>query len=292
MIEIILVVITIASLIAIVYKIMGNKNSTNRSLDNNNSNLNNNEEIDYSNINNNNLINNNNNFDINNINQVNDNYEIDPNKKYTKKELHKMEKKKAKAEEREYRENLIKLKKEKKLQEEKAYQLREEKKKEEEEREQELINKLKEEKERKEAEEYKIWEKTFNVEEEGIEKTIFDDKKTEEFIYYIKLRKVVSLEDLGGYFKLTSNEVVDKLTDLEMVGKITGIIDDRGKYIYLTDKEILSIEKLIINRGRISKQDMIAQCNKIIRFEPTEEDKVLIMNQNQNLINSVVESNS
>jgi hypothetical protein len=31
------------------------------------------------------------------------------------------------------------------------------------------------------------------------------------------------------------------------------------------------IEKLFINRGRISKSDLIKECNKLIRFSPTEE---------------------
>lgn len=38
---------------------------------------------------------------------------------------------------------------------------------------------------------------------------------------------------------------------------------------------------MFINRGRISKGDLIKECNRIIRFEPTEEDKVKIAEEQQ-----------
>ncbi len=93
------------------------------------------------------------------------------------------------------------------------------------------------------------------------------------------MRKVVSLEDLSGVFKLSPNDVVDRLTVLEAQGKISGIVDDRGKYIFLTEKELASIEKIFMQRGRISKVELIKECNKIIRFTPTDEDKIKIVEE-------------
>merc|ERR1711957_884677 len=103
----------------------------------------------------------------------------------------------------------------------------------------------------------------------------------------IKIRKVVSLEDLTGKFKIPSGELVEKLNYLESTNRICGIIDDRGKYIFLTEKELQSIEKIFIQRGRISKNDLIKECNKIIRFEPTEEDKIKINEEQNNIIKSI-----
>ena len=39
------------------------------------------------------------------------------------------------------------------------------------------------------------------------------------------------------------------------------------------------IEKMFMNRGRISKADLIKECNRLIRFEPTEEDKIKIVEE-------------
>ena len=63
-----------------------------------------------------------------------------------------------------------------------------------------------------------------------------------------------------------------------------GIIDDRGKYIYLTEKEISMIEKMFMNRGRISKAELIKECNRLIKFEPTEEDKSKIAEEQKKML--------
>ena len=99
------------------------------------------------------------------------------------------------------------------------------------------------------------------------------------FVNYIKLRKVVSLEDLSGVFKVNPNDLVERLKILESQGRIAGIVDDRGKYIYMTERELAAIEKIFMQRGRISKAELIKECNKIIRFTPTEEDKQKILEE-------------
>ena len=102
-----------------------------------------------------------------------------------------------------------------------------------------------------------------------------------QFLDYIKIRKVVSLEDISGTFKLNPNDIVMKLNQYEKEGRIMGIIDDRGKYIYITEKEMGLIEKMLMNRGRISKTDLIKECNRLIRFEPTEQDKIKIAEEQE-----------
>ena len=126
------------------------------------------------------------------------------------------------------------------------------------------------------------------VGEEGEEK--MDFKKEEvinKFLDYIKIRKVVSLEDISGTFKLSTNDIVMKLNQFEKEGRILGIIDDRGKYIYVTEKEMNMIENLFIRRGRINKMDLIKECNKIIKFEPTEEDKIKIAEEQKEMLEKI-----
>lgn len=45
------------------------------------------------------------------------------------------------------------------------------------------------------------------------------------------------LDDLCAEFKLSTKDVVDRITKLLESKKLTGIIDDRGKFIYITDDE-------------------------------------------------------
>lgn len=230
-------------------------------------------------------------FEQNNNNVANNNTPpvIDPNKNYTKKELHKMEKKKVKADAREQMEEYLKQKKLREIEKERDYLEKEHKRKEEESKEEEIVRKVLEEKEKKEAEEYAKWEKMFEINEEGEEKEEFNDNVITEFINYVKLRKVVSLEDLAGTFKISSSEAVARLKELESAKRICGIVDDRGKYIYLTEKELLNIEKFISNKGRISKAELVDPCNKLIKFEPTDEDKEIIAQQNLDILKGLEE---
>ena len=124
--------------------------------------------------------------------------------------------------------------------------------------------------------------------EEGEDRMDFTNEDViNEFINYIKIRKVVSLEDLTGVFKLSPSELADKLMLFEQQGRILGIIDDRGKYIYITEKEMSMIEKMFMQRGRITKSDLIKECNRIIKFEPTEEDKIKIKEEQKKMLEKI-----
>ena len=46
------------------------------------------------------------------------------------------------------------------------------------------------------------------------------------------------LEDLAGEFKLSTKDVIDRIKSLEELKILNGVIDDRGKYIYITEKEM------------------------------------------------------
>lgn len=208
----------------------------------------------------------------------------------TKKDMKKMEKKKMKEEQREYQKQMLEAKKLREQEKEREYLEKDRKREEERQKEEEILKKLKDDQEKKENEIFDQWKDKFNIMEEGEEHVdINNEDLINDFINYIKLRKVVALEDLSGQFKINSNELIERLKSLEDNGRICGIIDDRGKYIYLTDKELASIEKIFMNRGRISKAELIKECNKIIKFQPTEEDKQKILEQQNKMLKSFEE---
>ena len=213
---------------------------------------------------------------------------IDPNKKLTKKEQLKMMKKQEKAEQREYQKQMLEAKKLREQQKEKEMLLKEQMKAEEKKKLEEELQKLKEEQEKKDNEIYNQWKDMIKVGEEGEERVDFNDENViNDFLNYIKIRKVVSLEDLSGVFKIPPNDLVEKLNFFEQQGRILGIIDDRGKYIYITEKEMSMIEKMFMNRGRITKAELIKECNRLIKFEPTEEDKVKIAEEQKKMLEKI-----
>ena len=243
------------------------------------------------NINNNNTNNNINNNDNNynnrnhNLNMGND---IDPNKKLTKKEQAKMLKKQEKAEQREQIRQMLEAKKLKEQEKEREMLIKEKLKEEEKKKLEETLQKVKEEQQKKDDEIYNQWKDMIKIGEEGEGRRDFSDENViNEFLNYIKIRKVVSLEDLSGVFKISPNELVEKLNQFENEGRILGIIDDRGKYIYVTEKEMNMIENLFMKRGRINKGDLIKECNKIIKFEPTEENKIKIAQEQKEMLEKI-----
>lgn len=135
--------------------------------------------------------------------------------------------------------------------------------------------KARKEKEQQEQEEFAKWKDMFAVEAEGEDDTeLRDESAVERFIQHIKLRKVVSLEELASEFRLRTTAAVDRLQQLEKLGRLSGIFDDRGKFVYITLEEMQEVANWLQAKGRISRAELVAACNKIVRLNPTEEDQV------------------
>lgn len=75
---------------------------------------------------------------------------------------------------------------------------------------------------------------------------------------------------------MTSKKVLEKISSLELNEDLTGIIDERGKYIYITKKEMESVLNYIKSKGRVSRADLLIECNKLIKLDPSAKDKQLI----------------
>ena len=57
-----------------------------------------------------------------------------------------------------------------------------------------------------------------------------------EFVDFIKEKKVVPYEDLAATFNLKTQEAINRVQALERMGRITGVEDDRGKFIYISSE--------------------------------------------------------
>lgn len=133
--------------------------------------------------------------------------------------------------------------------------------------------KIKEEKDRQELEEYLKMKEQFAVEEEGYDEDAEETQgqnKLHVFIEYIKTQKVVLLEDLAGHFQMKTQDVVNRVQDLLAQDILDGVIDDRGKFIYITKEELESVAKFIRQRGRVSITDLVESSNSLINLNPVK----------------------
>lgn len=184
----------------------------------------------------------------------------------------KLEAKAEKKAQREAAEQMRQEKKKREQQQDEERKKQEEKEREEEKRREEEERRLREEKEKREHEEYLKMKEAFKVEEEGFEEGEGSDEQNllQEFVNYIKTQKVCVLEDLAAHFNMKTQAVIDRIKDLQKDDILTGVIDDRGKFIYISQEEMEAVVKFIKQRGRVSIADIRENSDKLINLIPAK----------------------
>ncbi|NXU76820.1 DDRGK protein, partial [Oreotrochilus melanogaster] len=144
----------------------------------------------------------------------------------------------------------------------------------EEERQEEEKRKAKEEEEKREYEEYLKLKESFVVEEEGVEESMTEEESRSfllEFLDYVKKTKVIQLEDLASHLGLRTQDAINRIQDLMADGTLTGVIDDRGKFIYITPEEMAAVAQYIKQRGRVSITELAQASNSLINLQPDSQ---------------------
>lgn len=202
----------------------------------------------------------------------------------------------AKAEKKALREQELKIREDQKKKDallEEQRKVEAEKEAEEERKREEAEKKAREEKARQEHEEYLRMKEAFSVEEEGFDQEQEDDKQNmlQEFINFVKVskssykvikililsftfqsNKVVVLEDLAVQFKLKTQAAIDRIVELQKDGRLSGVIDDRGKFIYISEEELNAVAKFIKQRGRVSITELAENSNNLINLVPVSAE--------------------
>jgi hypothetical protein len=56
-----------------------------------------------------------------------------------------------------------------------------------------------------------------------------------------------------------AQDAIERLRALEAEGDLTGVMDDRGKYIYISRDEMAAVADFIRRRGRVAVAELAAQ---------------------------------
>lgn len=136
--------------------------------------------------------------------------------------------------------------------------------------------------EKRKQEELDKWASMFSVEETGEEGAEADgeDEATllSRFVEHIKACKVNVLEELGGEFGLKTSDVIQRVRALEAMGHLSGVIDDRGKFICITPDEMKAVAKFVQRKGRVRISTLAQESNKLIDLTPrkvAEDDEAV-----------------
>ncbi|XP_042639552.1 DDRGK domain-containing protein 1 [Orycteropus afer afer] len=185
------------------------------------------------------------------------------------KKLRKLEEKQARKAQREAKEAEREERKRLESQREAEWRKEEERLRLEEEQKEEEERKAREEQAQREHEEYLKLKEAFVVEEEGVSETMTEEQSHSfltDFINYIKQSKVVLLEDLASHVGLRTQDTISRIQDLLAEGTLTGVIDDRGKFIYITPEELAAVANFIRQRGRVSITELAQASNSLIAW--------------------------
>ena len=129
-----------------------------------------------------------------------------------------------------------------------------------------------------EAAEFEKWRDQIAVESGG---TAAEELASESqgllaaFVEHVKARKLVVLEELAAEFGLRTAEAVSRVQALESMGRLTGVMDDRGKFIYISPEEMATVAAFINAQGRVSIAELASRSNDFIKLAgPTPGDAV------------------
>lgn len=135
--------------------------------------------------------------------------------------------------------------------------------------EREQADKERAEAEKASAEEFDKWKDLFTVETSGtVEQTTAEDSAglLQDFVDHIVQKKVVVLEELAAEFGLRTRDAVQRVRSLEQMGKITGVMDDRGKFIFVTPGEMSEVANFINRKGRVAISELAARSSDFVKL--------------------------
>merc|ERR1712146_601234 len=92
------------------------------------------------------------------------------------------------------------------------------------------------------------------------------------------------LEELAAEFSLKTKDAIERIQALEKADRLSGVFDDRGKFIYVTKDEMEKVSNWLIQKGRINRSDLVAACNRHVRMNPTAEDRAKIVEENNSAV--------
>uniref|UniRef100_A0A452E021 DDRGK domain containing 1 n=1 Tax=Capra hircus TaxID=9925 RepID=A0A452E021_CAPHI len=167
------------------------------------------------------------------------------------KKLRKLEEKQARKAQREAEEAEREERKRLESQREAEWKKEEERLRLEEEQKEEEERKAQEEQAQREHEEYLKLKETFVVEEEGVGETMTEEQPCTFSSLYLRSGWVAEHVGRAQHHNLHVP---------------TGVIDDRGKFIYITPEELAAVANFIRQRGRVSITELAQASNSLIAW--------------------------
>lgn len=71
-------------------------------------------------------------------------------------------------------------------------------------------------------------------------------------------------------------DAISRVQTLEEEGRITGVMDDRGKFIYISREEMAAVAGFVRSRGRVAIGELAAKSSTFIDLEQKCASQTLV----------------
>jgi hypothetical protein len=138
---------------------------------------------------------------------------------------------------------------------------------------QDYAQKQKREEEREEARKQEAAQLVEKKQKEELEMAEFEASKVflsspsrsqsvQEWIDEMTDTRTVVMTEMATSFKLPEEKVVQRIQELIKEGRVAGVMEDNGRFIFIAEDELYSIAESLIERGSLSLTNVAAVCNE------------------------------
>jgi hypothetical protein len=86
-------------------------------------------------------------------------------------------------------------------------------------------------------------------------------QSVQEWIDEMKDTRNFLMTEMATSFKLPEEKVVQRIQELIKEGRVAGVMEDKGRFLFIAEDELHSIAESLIERGSLSITDVAAVCN-------------------------------
>jgi hypothetical protein len=86
-------------------------------------------------------------------------------------------------------------------------------------------------------------------------------QSVQEWVDEMKDTRTVLMTEMATSFKLPEEKVVQRIQELIKEGRVAGVMEDNGRFIFIAEDELHSIAESLIERGSLSLTDVAVVCN-------------------------------
>ena len=65
-----------------------------------------------------------------------------------------------------------------------------------------------------------------------------------------------------------TQDAISRVQSLQEMGELTGVVDDRGKFIFISQEELQAVSNFIKQRGRVSIAELVSSSNTLVNLQP------------------------